>query len=101
MNARCPACGRQSNDGHLCHRCTAELKRDLTELPWLWLETRHASLGLTKLTAHAGARSTEHPLPINLHTANWSRWAPQLPIQLRKRNVEVLSNDVSLRSEWG
>jgi len=37
---------------------------------------------------------------INLHTANWSRWAAQLPIQLRRRNVEVLSNDVSLRSEW-
>ncbi|PRW58787.1 kinase isoform B [Chlorella sorokiniana] len=35
---------------------------------------------------------------INLRMANWSHWSPQLPIRLRQHNVEVLSNDASLRT---
>lgn len=38
---------------------------------------------------------------IDLRIANWSHWGPQLPIALRGRNVDVLSNDETLKSERG
>ena len=37
---------------------------------------------------------------INLRTANWSHWGPLLPVVLRGRNLDVLSNAANLKSEW-
>lgn len=66
----CPNCSARSIDGHLCHQCSGRLRRDLRELPWLYLQARHAALGLVRLAAGGGGGGTlEPPLPVNLRAS--------------------------------
>ena len=65
----CPVCGEHSRDALTCWPCIRKTRRDLAELPWLYLETRRASLGIVRLSAREGSRSSETPMPINLRAS--------------------------------
>lgn len=47
----------------------AELRRDLMELPWLYLETRRAAVGMSRLGTTVGGAAAERALPLNEHAA--------------------------------
>ena len=63
----CPVCKERSRDGLTCWTCLRRTRRDLTELPWLYLETRHTALGMARMGRPNGSRSTDNPLRLNLH----------------------------------
>ena len=65
----CPVCKERSRDGLTCWPCLRRTRCDLTELPWLYLETRHTALGMARMGRPNGARSTEVPLRLNLHAS--------------------------------
>ena len=65
----CPICRERTRDGLTCWTCIRRTKRDLHELPWLYLETRRASVGMVRLAARNGGKSAETPLPVNTHAA--------------------------------
>ena len=69
MTKACPVCGEHSRDALTCWPCIRKTRRDLAELPWLYLETRRASLGIVRLSAREGSRSSETPMPINLRAS--------------------------------
>ena len=69
----CPSCHEASRDGHLCHPCTRRLTYDLGEVPWLWLETERAAVGLSRLFTNVGGRSTTTALPVNLAASETAR----------------------------
>lgn len=66
MTSTCPLCQGRSVDALPCSTCTRHLTRDLREVPWLHLETRHAALGLARLSSPVGGRSATNGLPVNL-----------------------------------
>lgn len=69
-NRTCPACSQRSIDGHLCHQCTKRTVRDLRELPWLYLETMRAVVGLVRLGSPVGGRGATTPLPVSLRASH-------------------------------
>ena len=69
----CPVCREASRDGLLCHPCTWRLVLALGEIPWLWLETQRASVGMARLFTNVGGRSSSSPLPVNLGASDTAR----------------------------
>ena len=70
----CPACRGRSRDGHLCPHCTRSLTHRLAEIPWLYLETRRAALGMVRLgpTSEGGKSGAEPPMPVNLDAVSYT-----------------------------
>lgn len=65
----CPVCAKASRDGLPCWDCIRRARRDLAEIPWLYLDTRRAALGLVRLGDRNGGRSATTPLPVNLRAS--------------------------------
>ncbi len=65
----CPVCAKASRDGLPCWDCVRCARRDLAEIPWLYLDTRRAALGLVRLGDRNGGRSATTPLPVNLQAS--------------------------------
>lgn len=64
----CPYCEERSNDGHVCHRCTAETRRNLLRIIDLWPAlqeaiTRRDNVGGGNGEVHA--QTVYAPLPYN------------------------------------
>lgn len=71
MGNQCTACTRTMTDtAYLCHACTGRLRSSLRAIRALLEELETTAARLSRQGEAVGGRSSEKPLPINLHAAD-------------------------------